>query len=68
MAKVSFNKLGLTKEIPGMTFEWNNQTIEVKQYLSLDAKLELIQNIINATVDEHNYYNPCYDRNGKRYV
>lgn len=59
MAKVSFNKLGLTKEIPGITFPWNNQIIEVKQYLSLDAKLELIQNIINATVDEHNYYNPC---------
>lgn len=59
MAKVSFNKLGLTKEIPSVTFEWNNQIIEVKQYLSLDTKLELIENIINTTVDEHNYYNPC---------
>lgn len=59
MAKISFNKLGLTKSIEATSFIWNNQEVEVVQYLSLNDKLALITKILNDSVDEYNYYNPC---------
>lgn len=59
MAKIAFNKLGLAKVFPVETFVWNEQTIEVKQFLPMEEKLDLISNIINDSVDENNYYNPC---------
>ena len=42
MAKVPFTKLGLTKDTSVASFEWNGQTIEVKQYLPIQEKLDLI--------------------------
>ena len=58
MAKVSFTKLGLKVNQDIQTVEFNEQIIEVKQYLSVNDKLELISNVINASHDENNFANP----------
>ena len=42
MAKVAFSKLGLTKNTNVGSFEWNDQTIEVKGYLPIQEKMQLI--------------------------
>ena len=58
MAKVSFAKLGLTKNQEVKTIEWGEYFIEVKQYLPINEKLNLISNVINFAHDENNYSNP----------
>lgn len=58
MAKVSLTKLGLKINQDIKTIEFNEQTIEVKQYLPVNDKLELISNVINASHDENNFSNP----------
>ena len=57
MAKVSFTKLGLTKNTNVGSFEWNGQTIEVKAYLPIQEKLELISSVLNQCQDENNFIN-----------
>ena len=57
MAKVSFTKLGLTKNTNVGSFEWNGQTIEVKAYLPIQEKLELISSVLNNCQDENNFIN-----------
>ena len=58
MAKISFTKLGikLNQDINNINF--NNQIIEVKQYLPVNEKLELISNVINFSADDNNFANP----------
>ena len=58
MAKVSFSKLGLkvNQDIKNIVF--NNQNIEIKQYLPINEKLELISNVINYSADDNNFANP----------
>ena len=58
MAKVSFTKLGLTKNSDISIVEWNGQQIEVKDYLPMSEKLELVSTIINNSIDNNGYYNP----------
>ena len=58
MAKVAFGKLGLAHNKTIKTFYYNGQEIEVKQYLPVNDKLELISNIINLSADENNFANP----------
>ena len=57
MAKVAFTKLGLTKNTQVGSFEWNEQTIEVKAYLPIQEKLDLIATVINNCQDENNFIN-----------
>ena len=57
MSKVSFTKLGLTKNTNVGSFEWNEQTVEVKAYLPIQDKLKLIGNVINQCQDENNFIN-----------
>lgn len=57
MAKVAFSKLGLTKNTQVGSFEWNGQTIEVKAYLPIQEKLDLIATVINNCQDENNFIN-----------
>lgn len=61
MAKIAYTKLGLNKMIEKtpMTIEFNDQNIEITQYLPVEKKLELISNIINKSLDNNPYYNPC---------
>ena len=58
MAKVSLAKLGLKVNQDIKTIEFNEQIIEVKQYLPVNDKLELISNVINLAHDENNFSNP----------
>lgn len=59
MAKISFNKLGLNKQDEIKTITLGENVIEVKQYLSVAQKGEIINHIVNNSIDDNNYYNPC---------
>lgn len=58
MAKVNFLKLNLTKKDNIEILEWNNQKVEIKQYLPIKDKLELITKIIQFAMDDHVFINP----------
>lgn len=58
MAKVSLTKLGLKVNQDVKNVEFNEQIIEVKQYLPINEKLELISSVINSAADENNFSNP----------
>ena len=58
MAKLTFTKLGLASNKTIKTISYNGQEIEVKQYLPVNDKLELISNVINASADDNNFANP----------
>lgn len=59
MAKVAFTKLSLSKDTSIKEVEWKDQKIEVKQYLPVGEKLDLISRVINYSSDDHVFYNPC---------
>ena len=61
MAKIAYSKLGLNKMInkDPIIIEFNGQQIEVVQYLPIEKKLDLISDIINLSLDDNTYYNPC---------
>ena len=60
MAKVSFSKLGLSKNADIKNFEYNGQNIEVKQYLPINDKATLVATILNYTLNngENRFPNP----------
>lgn len=58
MAKVSFTKLGLIQNKTIKTLNYNEQDIEIKQYLPVNDKLALISRIINLSADDNNFANP----------
>lgn len=61
MAKIAYSKLGLNKMVnkDPVIIEFNDQQIEVIQYLPIEKKLDLISDIINSSLDDNTYYNPC---------
>ena len=58
MAKIGFTKLGLKPNNEIQTIEFNEQIIEVKQYLPVEEKLELITNVLELSHDSNNFSNP----------
>ena len=64
MANVAFNKLGLKKKEEVKKIIFNEQEIEIKQYLPIQDKLNVIFNAISKTEDENRFFNPvkleCY--------
>ena len=60
MAKVSFSKLGLSKNNTIKNFEYNGQNIEVKQYLPINDKASLVAQILSCVLnnDENRFANP----------
>ena len=52
MAKVSFSKLGLTKNTNIKNIEYNGQNIEVKQYLPINDKAIVASNVLNYTLGD----------------
>ena len=58
MAKVSFAKLGLKVNQDTVNIFYDDSTIEVKQYLPVNEKLQLIGNVINSSADDNNFANP----------
>lgn len=61
MAKITYGKLGLNKMVnkEPIIIEFNDQQVEIIQYLPIEKKLDLISDIINNSLDDNNYYNPC---------
>lgn len=59
MAQISFTKLGLKPNTEIINISFNEQVIEVKQYLPIDQKLEALTNILNMSADDIGYYNPA---------
>ena len=57
MAKISFTKLGLTKNTEIKIFSWNGQNIEIKQYLPFQEKMDLITEVLNNCQDSNNFIN-----------
>lgn len=64
MANITFSKLNLKKKEEIKTIKFNEQEIEVKQYLPIQDKLDVIYNAISKTEDENRFFNPvkleCY--------
>lgn len=58
MAKIGFTKLGLKPNNEIQTIEFNEQIIEIKQYLPVEEKLELITNVLELSHDSNNFSNP----------
>lgn len=52
MAKVSFSKLGLTKNTNVNKIEFNGQNIEIKQYLPINDKAIIASNVLNYTIGD----------------
>lgn len=58
MAKLSFTKLNAKVNTSITETYFNDQLIEIKQYLPISKKIELVNNIINDCIDNSpNYYN-----------
>lgn len=58
MAKVPFTKLGLKKIEDTKTITVCDQGIEVKQYLPINDKINIITNVIQNSADDNNFANP----------
>ena len=58
MAKIGFTKLSLKRKNETKTITINNNQIEVKQYLPVNEKLDLIARVINGAHDQNNFPNP----------
>ena len=58
MAKVTFTKLALKKKEEVKNIKINDIDIEIKQYLSVNDKLDLIARVINGAHDQNNFPNP----------
>lgn len=58
MAKLGFTKLNLKPNNQIKTIDFNEQAIEIKQYLPIEEKLELISNVIELSSDDRGFTNP----------
>lgn len=58
MAKIGFTKLSLKRKNEVKTITINNNQIEIKQYLPVNEKLDLIARVINGAYDQNNFPNP----------
>ena len=59
MAQITYTKLGIKPVVDEVkTIDWAPEVkIEVRQYLPLQKKLEVLTNIINASTDSNGFYN-----------
>lgn len=58
MPKISFTKLSLKPNNDVVNIHFNDQVIEVKQYLPTDKKLDIITNVLELSHDSNNFSNP----------
>lgn len=58
MAKIPFSKLGIKNNGDIATVVWGEYDIEVKKYLPIAEKVELVSRIINLSADDNGFYNP----------
>ena len=58
MAKLPFSKLNIKANTNISTLGIGDIEIEVKEYLPIEEKLNLISRIVNQSVDDNGFYNP----------
>lgn len=63
MAKIPFSKLQANLKVNIIECSYNNKNnepviFEVKTYLPLKDKIELVQSVVNQSIDENGFYNP----------
>lgn len=58
MAKVSYLKLGLKKDTSVVEIPWGDQVIEVRKYLPIQEKIDLITRVVTLSLDDNNFANP----------
>ena len=58
MSRVPFTKLGLKKIEDTKTISICDQEVEVKQYLPIGDKINIITNVIENSADDNNFANP----------
>lgn len=58
MAKLSFTKLGLKPNNEIVNIPFGEQFIEVKRYLPVEEKLDLISRVLELSHDSNNFSNP----------
>lgn len=57
MAKLAFTKISKVKSLPTQSYSFGEETIEVEQYLPLNDKITLIENVIELAGDEVGFFN-----------
>lgn len=58
MSKISFTKLGLKRQDNIKVAKFGENEIEVKQYLPINEKLDLVAFVLNNSADQNNFANP----------
>jgi hypothetical protein len=58
MAKIGFAKLGIKPNNLNTEIIFNEQPVEVRQYLPVEEKLKLIANVLELSHDQNNFSNP----------
>lgn len=58
MAKLAYSKLNLKADTSVVPLSWGEYNIEVRKYLPLEEKVEMISRIVNQSIDENGFYNP----------
>lgn len=58
MAKVAYTKLQLAKDSKVNTLNYNGVDIEVKEYLPIKDKIDLVTITLQESLEEETYYNP----------
>lgn len=51
LAKIPYSKLNLKIDDSIETINWNEQNIEIKKYLPIQDKIEIMESIVNATLE-----------------
>lgn len=58
MAKLAYSKLNLKPDVATVSMPWGDYEVEVRKYLPLEDKVEMISRIVNQSVDDNGFYNP----------
>jgi len=58
MAKVSLSKLVTAKKVEPKVVVINEQEVTVQQYLPIEEKMLIVQNVINSSLDVNNFLSP----------
>lgn len=58
MAKVTFTKLNTVKTMAPKEVQIGGLDIEIKQYLPIEEKLELVQTVLQNALEEQGFFNP----------
>lgn len=56
MAQINFAKLNLKENSNLIKLNWNDQEIEIKEYLPIEKKSEIIQRIVDLSLDDDNSF------------